>query len=160
MEHFDFFHQFIQHPGCQLFCSGVLANQTDKHIRCHSSAALLFDFGAELFDFLGQLLLLVLISPGHSGKAFIRDLAGNIVLIDALKEAVQFFITGKECFQLFLFQLAVGFVRLPMAYIMSIQPNASLTMIGLAAPTSIAVGIVLNVCFLLYLGRKEKNPKV
>ena len=31
IEHFDFFHQFIQHPGCQLFCSGVLANQTDEH---------------------------------------------------------------------------------------------------------------------------------
>ena len=30
IEHFDFFNQFIQHPGCQLFCSGVLANQTDK----------------------------------------------------------------------------------------------------------------------------------
>ena len=42
----------------------------------------------------------------------------------------------------------------------SIQPNASLTMIGLAAPTSTAVGIVLNVCFFLYLERKEKNPKV
>ena len=40
-------------------------------------------------------------------------------------------------------------VRLSMAYIMSIQPNASLTMIGLAAPTSTAVGIVLNVCFFL-----------
>ena len=51
-------------------------------------------------------------------------------------------------------------VRLSMAYIMSIQPNASLTMIGLAAPTSTAVGIVLNVCFFLYLERKEKNPKV
>lgn len=51
-------------------------------------------------------------------------------------------------------------VRLPMAYIMSIQPNASLTMIGLAAPTSTAVGIVLNACFFLYLERKEKNPKV
>ena len=51
-------------------------------------------------------------------------------------------------------------VRLPMAYIMSIQPNASLTMIGLAAPTSTAVGIVLNVCFFLYLERKEKNLKV
>ena len=51
-------------------------------------------------------------------------------------------------------------VRLPMAYIMSIQPNASLTMIGLAAPTSTAVGIVLNVCFFRYLERKEKNPKV
>ena len=51
-------------------------------------------------------------------------------------------------------------VRLPMAYIMSIQPNASLTMIGLAAPTSTAVGIVLNVCVFLYLERKEKNLKV
>ena len=51
-------------------------------------------------------------------------------------------------------------VRLPMAYIMSIQPNASLTMIGLTAPTSTAVGIVLNVCFFLYLERKEKNLKV
>lgn len=51
-------------------------------------------------------------------------------------------------------------VRLPMAYIMSIQPNASLTMIGLAAPTSTAMGIVLNVCFFLYLERKEKNLKV
>ena len=48
-------------------------------------------------------------------------------------------------------------VRLPMAYIMSIQPNASLTMIGLAAPTSTAVGIVLNVCFFLYLERKSKQ---
>ena len=52
IEHFDFFHQFIQQPGCQLFYSGVLANQTDEHIRCHGAAALLFDFGAELFDFL------------------------------------------------------------------------------------------------------------
>ena len=48
-------------------------------------------------------------------------------------------------------------VRLPMAYFMSIQPNASLTNIGLAAPTSTAVGIVLNVCFFLYLERKNKK---
>lgn len=45
-------------------------------------------------------------------------------------------------------------VRLPMAYFMSIQPNASLTNIGLAAPTSTLVGIVLNVCFFLYLEQK------
>ena len=44
-------------------------------------------------------------------------------------------------------------VRLPMAYFMSIQPNASLTMIGLAAPTSTAVGIVLNICFYFYFER-------
>lgn len=48
-------------------------------------------------------------------------------------------------------------VRLPMAYFMSIQPNASLTNIGLAAPTSTAVSIVLNVCFFLYLERKSKK---
>ena len=46
-------------------------------------------------------------------------------------------------------------VRLPMAYIMSIQPNASLTNIGLAAPTSTVVGIVLNVIFFIYMNKKE-----
>ncbi len=48
-------------------------------------------------------------------------------------------------------------VRLPMSYYMSIQPDASLTRIGLAAPTSTLVGIVLNVCFFVYLSRKEKT---
>ena len=41
-------------------------------------------------------------------------------------------------------------VRLPLAYFMSIQPNASLTNIGLAAPVSTIVGIVLNVGFFIY----------
>ena len=48
-------------------------------------------------------------------------------------------------------------VRLPMAYFMSIQPNASLTKIGLAAPTSTMVGILLNVCFYIYLEHQEKK---
>lgn len=48
-------------------------------------------------------------------------------------------------------------VRLPMAYIMSIQPDASLTMIGLAAPTSTVVGIVLNVGFYIYLDRQQSK---
>lgn len=48
-------------------------------------------------------------------------------------------------------------VRLPMAYFMSIQPNASLTMIGLAAPTSTDVGIVLNICFYFYFERTSRS---
>ncbi|MGI6254868.1 MAG: MATE family efflux transporter [Acutalibacter sp.] len=48
-------------------------------------------------------------------------------------------------------------VRLPVAYIMSIQPNASLTMIGLAAPASTVVGILLNVGFYIYLHRRQGN---
>lgn len=39
------------------------------------------------------------------------------------------------------------FIRLPLAYIMSIQPNASLTYIGLAAPIATCFGIVLNVIY-------------
>ena len=38
-----------------------------------------------------------------------------------------------------------------------IQPNASLTMIGLSAPTSTAVGILLNICFFLWLKRYENQ---
>ena len=50
-------------------------------------------------------------------------------------------------------------VRLPFAYYMSIQPNASLTKIGLAAPVSTTVGIVLNVVFFLYLEYAAKHSK-
>ena len=45
-------------------------------------------------------------------------------------------------------------VRLPLAYFMSIQPNASLTSIGLAAPVSTIVGILLNVAFYLHWNQK------
>ena len=40
-------------------------------------------------------------------------------------------------------------VRLPFAYVMSIQPDA--------APVSTMVGIVLNVGFYIYLGKQEKK---
>ena len=48
-------------------------------------------------------------------------------------------------------------IRLPMAYVMSIQPNASLTLIGLAAPTSTVVGILLNIGFYIYFNRQQNN---
>ena len=47
-------------------------------------------------------------------------------------------------------------VRLPFAYYMSIQPHASLTKIGLAAPVATIFGIVLNVVFFIWCNRKEK----
>lgn len=46
-------------------------------------------------------------------------------------------------------------VRLPLAYYMSIQPNASLTKIGISAPIATVVGIVLNIGFFLYLNRRD-----
>ena len=46
-------------------------------------------------------------------------------------------------------------VRLPLAYYMSMQPNASLTKIGLSAPVATVVGILLNSMFYIYLNRKN-----
>ncbi len=51
-------------------------------------------------------------------------------------------------------------VRLPLAYVMSIQPDASLTAIGLSAPIATTAGIILNVCFFIHLQRNKKNKKL
>ena len=48
-------------------------------------------------------------------------------------------------------------VRLPLSYCMSIQPDASLAKIGLAAPISTVVGIALNIAFYLYWNRKNAD---
>lgn len=45
-------------------------------------------------------------------------------------------------------------VRLPMSYIMSVQPDASLSMIGLAAPTATVFGIVLNLVIFIFYQKK------
>ena len=47
-------------------------------------------------------------------------------------------------------------VRLPMSWYMSIQPGASLTMVGLAAPSATIFGIILN---LLYFHHYQKVLK-
>ena len=51
-------------------------------------------------------------------------------------------------------------VRLPLAYFMSIKPNASLTKIGLAAPVATTVGIFLNVGFFIYLNQAEQSKSI
>ena len=47
-------------------------------------------------------------------------------------------------------------VRLPLAYYMSIQPDASLTKIGFAAPAATIFGILLNVVYLIFLKYKKR----
>ena len=48
-------------------------------------------------------------------------------------------------------------VRLPLAYYMSVQPNASLTNIGLSAPIATIVGIILNVTYYIKLRMQTEN---
>ncbi len=51
-------------------------------------------------------------------------------------------------------------IRLPMSYLMSIQPDASLTWIGLAAPTATVFGIALCIVYYLQMNRSMKNERV
>ena len=82
---FDVIDQLIEHPGGQNLGSCVFADGGDKHIRRYGFTAELVHFSTEGLDFLGYLLLFVLVPAGHFGEAVIRELAGNIVLIDTLK---------------------------------------------------------------------------
>lgn len=50
-------------------------------------------------------------------------------------------------------------VRLPLAYFMSIQSNTNLTKIGLAAPISTAVGVLMSVCYYLYMNKKAQTKQ-
>ena len=49
-------------------------------------------------------------------------------------------------------------IRLPISWIMSIQPNASLTMIGLAAPAATLFGIFINAVFFIRC-RRNLSPQ-
>lgn len=52
--------------------------------------------------------------------------------------------------------LAMTFlIRLPISYVMSIRPNASLMMIGFAAPISTIFGILINIAYFFMRQRKD-----
>lgn len=51
-------------------------------------------------------------------------------------------------------------VRLPLAYVMSIQPHASLTKIALAAPVATCFGIILNVIFYYVFTKKQTRNAI
>ena len=92
----------------------------------------------------------------QNGFAYLRGFAPETIVTAVLFSMVGYF-NGNDRTLWVMTQglIQTLLVRLPMAYIMSIQPNASLTKIGLAAPVSTAVGIMLNVGFYVYLNRKK-----
>lgn len=92
----------------------------------------------------------------QNGFAYLKGFAPETILTAVLFSMIGYF-NGNDKTLWVMTQglIQTLLVRLPMAYIMSIQPNASLTKIGLAAPVSTAVGIMLNVGFYVYLNRKK-----
>jgi len=80
---------------------------------------------------------------------FMRGFASEAVLTSVLFSYMGYFNGHSKSFFVMAQGLLQSFlVRLPMSYIMSIQPDATLTGIGLAAPTATVFGIIL--CFLYY----------
>lgn len=91
----------------------------------------------------------------QKGTEYLRGFAPETIVTAVLFSMVGFF-NGYEKTVWVIIQGLVQtlLVRLPLAYVMSIQPHASLTKIGLAAPVATCFGIVLNVIFYLIFTRK------
>ena len=123
----------------------------------YSKSPLLFVLVACVVNIVGDLALVAGLGMDAAGAAIATVLAQAVSVVLAvvllLKKHLPFtlrrtdFRPNPQCRKV----LDVG---LPLAYVMSIQPNAGLTKIGMAAPVSTAVGILLNVGFYLYLNRK------
>ena len=93
----------------------------------------------------------------QNGFAYLKGFAPETLVTAVLFSMVGYFNgNNKTVWVMIQGLIQTLLVRLPFAYIMSIQPNASLTKIGLAAPVSTTVGIILNVGFYLYLNRKKE----
>ena len=94
----------------------------------------------------------------QKGYDYLKGFAPETILTAIMFSMVGYFNGNNQTLWVMfqgLFQTLL--VRLPMSYYMSIQPDASLTKIGLAAPASTLVGILLNVIFFLYFNKKINN---
>ncbi|MCD7949621.1 MAG: MATE family efflux transporter [Erysipelotrichaceae bacterium] len=85
---------------------------------------------------------------------YLRGFAPETILTSISFSLIGYYNGHEKTLFVMIQGLAQSFiVRLPVSYIMSIQPNASLTMIGLAAPLATAFGIVILTAYFI----KNKN---
>lgn len=96
----------------------------------------------------------------RNGFAYLKGFAPETILTAVLFSMIGYFNgNNKTVWVMTQGLIQTLLVRLPFAYIMSIQPNASLTMIGLAAPVSTMVGIILNVGFFTWISNRRHLPR-
>ena len=97
----------------------------------------------------------------QNGFAYLKGFAPETLVTAILFSMVGYFNgNNKTVWVMIQGLIQTLLVRLPLAYFMSIQPNASLTKIGLAAPVATTVGIFLNVGFFIYLNRAEQRKSI
>lgn len=89
---------------------------------------------------------------------FLRGFAPEAVVTCILFSFMGYFNGHSKSLFVMILGLAQSFlVRLPMSYYMSIQPNASLTNIGLAAPTATMLGITMCLIYYRHMTRQEEH---
>lgn len=89
---------------------------------------------------------------------YLKGFAPEAVVTSILFSYIGYFNGHSRSMFVMLQGLAQSFlIRLPMSYIMSIRPDASLTGIGLAAPTATVFGIVLCTAYYWYMNRKKTD---
>ena len=119
---------------------------------------------ALLTFFRGDLLAMVFSNDAAviaRAAEYLRGFAPEAVVTAILFSFVGYFNGHKKTLFVMLQGLGQTFmVRLPMSYIMSIRPGASLTMIGLAAPCATVFGIALNLAYFIILNRKKAKNTV
>ena len=94
----------------------------------------------------------------QKGFEYLKGFAPETILTAILFSMLGYFNgNNKTVFVMIQGLVQTLLVRLPMSYLMSIQPNASLTMIGLAAPVSTLVGVLLNTAFYLYFTHSQQK---
>ena len=87
---------------------------------------------------------------------YLRGFAPEAVVTSILFSFMGYFSGhGKTLFVMVQSLLQTFLVRLPVAYIMSVQPDPSLSMIGLAAPLATVFGILINLSYYIYSRRRE-----
>ena len=95
----------------------------------------------------------------QNGFAYLKGFAPETLVTAILFSMVGYFNgNNKTVWVMIQGLIQTLLVRLPLAYFMSIQPDANLTKIGLAAPVATVTGIILNVGFYIYLNRTENTP--
>ena len=90
--------------------------------------------------------------------AYLKGFAPETILTAIMFSFVGYF-NGREKTIWVMFQglFQTLLVRLPVSYIMSIQPNASLTKIGFAAPLATFCGIILNLTYFIIIRKRDKT---
>ena len=92
--------------------------------------------------------------------AYLRGFCAEAMVTPFLFSFMGYFSGHEKSLFVMLQSIAQTFiVRLPVAYFMSIQANASLTKIGLAAPLATTFGICINLVYYIIFSRQLKKAE-